>query len=218
MHLALDSDVRVGDGSGEELSQRAEEEGDSRSDLPGLFDPVLHLLEESVLKNRVDDEDQRWENAGEQSRRSLVLEEQHQSADGGGSFGLGRLDAGLYIGVLVLLAGGDAGVDDPDGVGHDDRGGPSNGAGDHGLDGGELLIGAAGLGGGLLEEITSPLVPVVVDEVGDADAEQGRVDAGVQPGYAFSGDDLLHGIDELALSFLGLDLSSGGECDERVSK
>jgi hypothetical protein len=79
-----------------------------------------------------------------------------------------------------LLAGGHARVDDPDGVGDDDGCRAGNGACNHGLDRGELLVGAAGGGSGLFEKGTRPLVPVVVDKVGYADAKQRRVDARVE--------------------------------------
>lgn len=115
-----------------------------------------------------------------------------------------------------MFVRGDAGIDDPDGVGQDDSGGAGNGAGDHGLDRGELLAGAAGLDGGGLEEGACPLIPVVVDKVGDADAEQRRVDARVKAGDALAGNNFLHGVAELAVGLFRLDLRAGRQGDERV--
>ena len=111
---------------------------------------------------------------------AFVLEQRGEGAEGRRL--LGRLGgaAGEGIRLAVGLAGGHAGVDDPDGVGEDDGGGAGDGAGDHALDRGELLGGAAGLDGGGLEEGARPLVPVVVDEVGDADAEEGGGEARVE--------------------------------------
>ena len=50
-------------------------------------------------------------------------------------------------------------VDDPDRVGEQDRGAAGDGARDHRLDGRELAAGAAGLGGGAVEEGPRPLIP-----------------------------------------------------------
>ena len=216
VHLALDRDVGVGHGGGKELAKGAEEEGDGGGHLAPLLDGILHLLKQGVLKNGVDDEHQGREDAGEQGLGALLLQQGHESPDG--ARGLGGLGAGLDVALLVLLARGDARVDDPDGVGDDDGGGAGNGSRNHGLDRGELLAGAAGLGGGRLEEGAGPLVPVVVDEVGDADAEERRVDARVQARDALARNDLLDGIAELALGLLGLDLGAGREGDERVPK
>lgn len=217
VHLALDGDVGVGDARGEELAEGAQEEGEGGRHLALLLDGILHLLEEGVLEDGVDDQHEGRQHTGEERLGALVLEQGHQRAqrrDGLCPAALGRL-AGL-LGVALALAlgpGGDAGVDDPDGVGHDDGGGAGDGAGQDGLDGRELAPGAAAARGGLLKEGLGPLVPVVVYEVGDADAEEGRVDSRVEPGDALAGDDLLHGVDELGLGLSGFDLRSGRESD-----
>lgn len=173
------------------------------------------MLKERVLKNGVDDQHQGWNDSGEQGLGSLILQEAHEGSQSGGR--LDRLGTSTGLEIRVLSARCDARVDDPDGVGDDDGRGAGNGAGDHGLDRGELLAGAAGAGGGLFEEGPGPFVPVVVDEVGDADAKQGRVDARVEARDALARDDLLDGFDELALGLFGFDLGSGGEGDERVA-
>lgn len=51
---------------------------------------------------------------------------------------------------------------------------------------------------------------VVVDEVCDSDAEQGRVHAGVEAGDALALDDAAGSIERRRLSALGLDLGAGG--------
>jgi hypothetical protein len=217
VHLGLDGDVWVGDRSSEQLAQSAEEEGDSGSHLATLLYCVLQLLEQSVLKNGVDDEYKSWDDTSEESLRTLVLEEQQQSADGAGGLGrLGRL-ASLDVLLLLLLTGGDSGVDNPNGVGDDNGSGASNGTSNHRLNGGELGASATSLGSGLLEETAGPFVPVVVDKVGNADAEEGRVNAGVQTRDTLTGDDVANSLAELALGLLGLDLGACREGDERVA-
>jgi hypothetical protein len=217
VHLALDGDVRIGHRSGKELAKGAEEKGDGGSDLALLLNCVLHLLEQSVLQNWVDDENKGRNNTSEEGLRSLILEKRHQGTNGTRSLDRLRGLASLHIGLLVLLAGRDSGVDDPDGIGNNDGGRSRNCSGDHGLDGSELLVRATGLGRRLLKESPGPLIPIVVDEVGDADAEQGRVNTGVEARDTFASDNLLDGLDKLALGLLGLDLCASGKGDERVS-
>lgn len=215
VHLALDGDVGVSHRGGKELAKGAEEEGDGRGHLSTLLDVVLHLLEQSVLQNGVDDKHQGRHDTSEQGLGALVLEERHQRADGGRVSLL--LDSLLEVTLLIALAGGDASVDNPDGVGDDDGRGTGNGTGNHGLDGGELLVGATSGGSSLLEELLGPLIPVVVNEVGDADTKEGGVDSRVETGNAFAGNDSLDGIDELALGLLGFDLGAGREGDEGIA-
>lgn len=218
MHLALNCDVRVCHRCGEELAQGSQHERHGRRNLPLLLHRILHLLKERVLQDGVDDQHQRRDDAGEQGLGALVLQEGHERPNRAGSLvALGNsAGAGLDI-IRVLAARGDARVDDPDGVCDDDGRRAGDGTRNHGLDGRELLAGAAGAGGGLFEEGPGPLVPVVVDEVGDADAEQRRVDACIEARDALARNDLLDGFGEFALGFLGLDLGSGGEGDERVA-
>lgn len=218
MHLALNSDVGVRHRCGKELAQGSQHECHGGSNLPLLLHRILHLLKERILQDGVDDQHQRRDDAGEQGLGPLVLQEGHERPNRAGSLAaLGNgAGAGLDI-IRVLSARGDARVDDPDGVCDDDGRGAGDGARDHGLDGRELLAGAAGAGGGLFEEGPGPFVPVVVDEVGDADAEQRRVDARIEARDALARNDLLDGFDEFALSFSRFDLGSSGEGDERVA-
>lgn len=175
MHLTLDSDVGVSDGGGKELSESTQEEGNARGDLAPLLDRILHLLKKSVLKNGVDDQHESWDDTREEGLRSLILEKGQQRAQCAGGL---RRSTGLGVG--LLCTGGDPGVDDPDRVCDNDGGRSSKGTSKHGLNGSELLASASGIGCGLLEEGSGPFVPVVVDEVGDADAEERRVNSGVE--------------------------------------
>ena len=217
VHLRLDSDVRVGNRSSKQLAQGTKEEGNSRSHLATLLNRVLELLEQSVLKNGVDDEDKSWDDTSEKGLGTLVLEKQQQSADGAGSLGrLGRL-ACLNILLLLLLASSDSGVDNPDGVGDDNGSGASNGTGDHRLNGSELGASATSLSSGFLEERAGPFVPVVVDKVGNADAEEGRVNTGVKTRDTLASDDVTNSLAEIALGLLGLDLGACRESNKRVA-
>jgi hypothetical protein len=58
---------------------------------------------------------------------------------------------------------------------------------------------------------------VVVDEVGHADAEEGRIEAGVEACNTLALDDAARCIEGRRLSALGFDLGAGGEGDERVA-
>lgn len=78
VHLALDGDVGVGDGGGEELAEGAEEEGNGGGDLASALDGVLHLLKERVLEDGVDDEDEGGHDAGEEGLGPLFLQEGHE--------------------------------------------------------------------------------------------------------------------------------------------
>lgn len=218
VHLRLDGDVRVGDAGGEELAEGAQDKGDAGGDAALLLDHVLHLLKEGVLQDGVDDEDEGGDHAAEQGLGPLLLEEGEQGADGGrAALPLGARLAGALLLLNVLLARRHARVDDPDGVGEDDGGGAGEGAGHHGLDRGQLGGRAPGLYGGGLEKGPRPLVPVVVDKVGDADAEHGRVQPGVQARDALARNDALHRRHEGRLASGRLDLCARREGDEGVS-
>lgn len=227
VHLALDGDVRVGDGGGEELAEGAEEEGHGGRDvaLAAGLEHVLHLLEEGVLQYGVDDEDEGGDDAAEEGQRALLPEQGHERADGGGrpraalhGLGAAAFDDELLRGRERLLARRHARVDDPDGVRQDHGRGPRQRARHHGLGRRQLPRRPPGLGGGgLLEEGPRPLVPVVVDEVGHADAEHGAVEPRVEAGDALARDDALHGRQEVGLGSARLDLGARGERDERVS-
>lgn len=58
---------------------------------------------------------------------------------------------------------------------------------------------------------------VIVNKVGDSDAEQGALETCIQPGKTFALQDPLHSLDGVGVGFLRLNLSSGGECDQGVS-
>lgn len=206
VHLALDGDVRVGDGSGEQLAQRAQEEshGGCRVPLAPRLVDVLHLLEERVLQDGIDDEHQRGDDAAEQGLRPLLTQQRHQRAQGRGGLGpgllLGRdgagaaaLDHDLLRRLKRLAPRRHPRVDDPDRVRQDHGGGARERARHHRFYCCELLGGAPRAEGGGLEEGARPLVPVVVDEVGHADPEDGAVEPRVEAGYALARYDALHG-------------------------
>lgn len=218
VHLRLDRDVRVGDARGEELAEGAEDKGDAGRDAALLLDHVLHLLEQGVLQDGVDDEDEGGDDAAEQGLGPLLLEQGQQGADGGrAALALGAGLAGALLLLDVALARRHARVDDPDGVGQDDGGGAGEGAGHHGLERRQLGSRAAGLLRRLLEEGPRPLVPVVVDKVGHADAEHGRVQAGVQARHALARDDAPHRRQEGRLAPGRLDLRARRQGDQGVS-
>ena len=58
---------------------------------------------------------------------------------------------------------------------------------------------------------------VVVDKVCDADAEESRVEAGIEAGDALALDDAARGIERRRLGALRFDLGAGREGDERVA-
>ena len=109
-------------------------------------------------------------------------------------------------------AGSHAGIDNPDRIRDEDCSGACDGACEDGVEGGEGR-GAAGAEEGR----SRGLVPVVVDEVGDGDAEEGGVEARVEAGDAFALDDAPDGVVGCGLGPFGLDLGTGGEGDEGVA-
>lgn len=163
VHPALDRDVRVCDAGCEQLAQGTEVESILGRDSALLLEEVLHLLEHGVLQNGVDDEDKRRRDTGEEAQRALLADQGEQGAERRGR-GL-RRRAGQDLLVGLGLARRHARVDDPDGVCEQHRGGPGDGARDHGFDRRELARGAAGLERGFLEEGARPFVPWAVSVV-----------------------------------------------------
>lgn len=107
-------------------------------------------------------------------------------------------------------------VDHPDGVCDKDCGGAGEGAGGHGLEGGEFGTRAAGFGGGAFEGGARPLVPVIINEVGDADAKDGAVETRVEAGEALTLDDAADSVWDGGTRPFRLDLGARGEGDEGV--
>jgi hypothetical protein len=151
----LDRDVRVRDARGGQLAEGSEQEAVGCGHLATLLEHLLQLLEDGVLQDRVDDQDECGQHAGEQTSRTVLaddLEEGRQSAwlasllhfhvaDLDGLFGLG-------------LAGGHAGVDDPDRVGDEHGGRAGESTRGHGLEGAEArLLKSAG------EVVSAELIP-----------------------------------------------------------
>ena len=214
MHPALDRDVRVRDGSGKELAKRTEVEGIGGSNPSSPLNRVLQLLEKGVLKNGVDNQDQRREHTGEESLGTLLLKKVDQGRPSGlWLLGLGAREA-LFS---LVLARRHAGVHDPDGVGDEHGSAARNSAGDHGLSGSELFRSASGFLSSLLESRARPLVPVVVDEVGHADAEKGGFQPGIQTAQTLALNDMADRIDSRALSALRFDLGAGRQSNEGIA-
>lgn len=215
MHPRLDRDVRVGDARRKQLAEGTEVEGVGGCDAAALSKAVLELLEDGVLQDGVDDEDEGGHNAGEQPGGAFLPDESEQCAERGRRLrGLRTREDGL---IRLGLARRHARVDDPDGVCDEHSRAACNGARYHGLDGRELLGGPASLERGLLEESTRPFVPVVVDEVCDADAEECGVETGVETCDALALDDAAGGVEGGGLRTFGFDLSPGRERDQGVS-
>lgn len=214
MHARLHRDVWVCDARREQLAQRAKVEGVGGRDAAALRKTVFELLEYGVLQDGVDDEDKRGHDAGEKAGRTLVLEQREQRAERRRRFcGLRARQRGL---VAVRLTRRHARVDDPDRVRDEDRCGARKGACHHRLDGCEFLGGAAGLERRFLEEGTRPFVPVVIDKVCDANAEEGGLEACVEPGDALALDDAAGSIEGRRLRTLRFDLGACGERDQGV--
>lgn len=242
MRLRLDCDVRVRDARRKELAERAQEKRHDGRDAASLFERILELLKERVLQDGVDDEDERGQHARKERLGAFIAQQRHQRAEGAGRVPLDRrlvaggggvicasgagedlldlfalLDVMAFVFLNLVLARCHARVDDPDGVRDNDGCGAGNRAGDHGLDGGELLGDAGGiLEGGGLEEGASPFVPVVVDKIGDGNAKEGRVKTGVEAAKTLALDNVAHGVEEGRVGALGFNLGAGREGDERV--
>jgi hypothetical protein len=61
------------------------------------------------------------------------------------------------------------------------------------------------------------ILTVVVDKIGDSDAEQRTLKTGIQARQTLALDNALDGLQGVGVGLLGLDLGSGGEGDQRVS-
>lgn len=218
VHAALHRDVWICDARRQQLAQRADEEDVERPQLAPLLHHLLQLLEDGVLQDGVDDQHQRGHDAREQRQRPLVPDERQERAHRRGSLLWRRARDERLVRLLVALARRHARVDDPDGVREQHRRRAGDGARHHALErrepAGEAARAelSAALKGG-----PSPLVPVVVDEVRDRDAKEGRVEAGVEAGEALAVEDVLDGLEDRGRRTLGLDLGARGEGDERIA-
>ncbi len=217
MHPRFNRDIWVSDAGGEELPERTQKESDERADTLLLLplNHILQLLEDGVLQNWVDDQHQRWHHTGEQSSWALLSHQRQERINSGWCHWCRRAwEGGLR---RRALASSHSCVDYPDWVGEEDRGRSSYGASHDRLDCGELC-GAAGLACSGLEGAARPFVPVVIDEVGYADAEEGAVKAGVEGGCTLALDDRFNCLEKCGLGALGLDLGAGGQGDERIAR
>lgn len=217
MGLGFDGDIWVCYGGSKQLAQGTQEEGNGGRYPPFLLDRVLELFEQGILQDWVDDQHQRGQDAGKKGLRSFILQQCHDSSQR--ARGFGRL--GTREGLLVLdlmLPRGHAGVDDPYRICTDDRGRTGDGTGYHTLHSCQLLGWAASLLGGALEKGAGPLIEVVVDKVGNRDAEDGRVETGIESRETLTVDDGPNGLEKGGVGTLGFDLGAGGEGDQWVPR
>ena len=200
MHPALDSDIWVCDGSGKELAESTQVKSVLGCYSPPLLNHVLQLFEEGVLQDRVDHQDESREHAGEERLGAFLLEDIPHCLYGGlGLLGWGPRETCL---LRLRLAGRHAGIHDPDRVSDHDCGAACECTRDYGFHRGEFLRCPASFDGGLLESGAAPFVPVVVDEVGNADPEESRVQPRIQTVDALPLHDATDSIDGARLRTL----------------
>lgn len=210
MHTRLERDIRVCHTGSDQLAQRAQQERDERRDLAPPLHHIPQLLKQSILQDRVDDQHQRGQHAREQRQRPLLLQQRQKRAHGG--WRLGLWSAGQRADRVGALARRHARVDHPDGVCEEDSGRAGQSAREHGLESREARGGA-----GLEEGRARPLVVVVVHEVGEGDADEGGVKAGVEAGGAVAGEKGARAFEEGGALSCGFDLGARGEGYEGVS-
>jgi hypothetical protein len=218
MRPTLDRNIRISNARRRQLPDRTQIKRVRRRHAPPLLERVLQLLENGVLKNWIDDEDERGQHASEERSRALVADQRHEGPDRGGCFLLWTLLAPRERILLMLFPRRHPCIHHPDGIRQQDRRRPGDGACDHALDRRELLARTAGLLRRFFKEGPGPFIPVVVDEVGDGNAEEGGVEAGVQAGETFTLDDVLDGGEEGGGRAGSLDLGAGRERDERIGE
>ena len=197
------------------------------SSLPTGLERVLQLLEDGVLQDGIDDEHEGGQDACKEGADTFIAQDGAQraqrrrlplvaAATTRQLCGL-DVDVGAGIAVGLGLARRHARVDHPDGVGQQHGGAARDGARHHGFRRRQPLARPPGLDRRALEEGARPLVPVVVHEVGHADAEQRRVQARVQAGDALAPHDVSDRVQRRRVRALRLDLRAGRKRDERVS-
>ena len=162
MRARLDRDVRVCNAGGGQLAQGAEQEAVGGSHLATLLEHLLQLLEDGVLQDRVDDQDERGQHAGEQASGTILADDLEEGRESVGLALLLRCHLAVLGGkerlARLFLACGHASVDDPDGVGDEDGGGTGESARGHGLESAEArLLQSAG------EVVSAELIPWTVN-------------------------------------------------------
>jgi hypothetical protein len=211
MHTALDRDVWVGDARGKQLPERTQQESHSGCYPLLLLQDVLQLLEDSILQDGVDHQHQSRHYTRKQRLRPLLLNERQRRPHRAWRF------SRHPISIHSLLPRRHPRINHPNRIRKQHRRAPRNRARNHRLNRRKPARSASGLDRALLEGRARPFVPVVVDEVGHADTEESGVEAGVETGYAFAGDDAADGIEEVGVGALGFDLGAGREGYERVA-
>ena len=213
----LDRDVWIGNSSRGQLPDRTKIKSIRRRHPPPLFEDILQLLKDGVLKNWIDDEDQCGQHAREERTGALVADEGYKCPNRGRCFPWTLFTSRKCI-LFMLFPRRHACVHNPDGICQQHRRRPRNGTRDHALHRGKLLARAAGLLRGFLKECPRPLVPIVIDEIRNGYAKEGGIETSIQAGEAFTLDDVLDGGEEGGGGAGSLDLGAGGERDERVGE
>lgn len=215
MHPALDGDVRICDRSGEDLAQGTKVECILGSDPSPALQDVLQLFEDGVLQDRVDHQHQRRKNTSKKSLGAFLVKKLQQRPDGRWLL-LGRRARQGWL-LDVGLASSHAGVNNPDGVGDQNRCTASESTSNHRFDGGELLRGPAGPHSGLLKRSPRPFIPIVVHEIGDTDSKQCRIQARVEASDTLPLHNPTHRIEGCRMGTFRLDLCSRGKGDQRIT-
>ena len=218
MHATLDGDVRVRNARRKQLAQSTKVETIRRRHPTLLLQNLLQLLEEGILQDRVDNEHESGYDARKETREALIPDNRQERANSGRLRGFGLLLRTLSgISISLSFARRHARVDDPDRVCNKHGSATCQRARDHALDGRELAARAAGFDRRLLEPCSGPLVPVVVDKVGQADTEERAVETCIETWDTLTLDDAPGSCEGAGLRAFGLNLSAGGEGNERVA-
>lgn len=130
MHPALHRDIRIGNPCCHQLPNCAKEKHIAgQNSATSLLQNIFQLLENRILQNRVDDEDERGENTGEERCGTFFSEEGKEGRDGGGL--ARRLSGRGRIGGGGRGSSGHARVNHPNRVCDEDRSAAGQGASDH---------------------------------------------------------------------------------------
>lgn len=217
MHPALDRNIRVRNTRSKQLAQSPEQKDHERCNASLLLNQIFELLEYGVLQNRVDDQHQSRHDTSKQCRRPLLPHQGKKCANCSRSLLSLLATQQRLVALLVPLPGCHACVDNPYRIGKENCCAAGKRAGHHALSGRQALGSSAGGNGSFLEECAGPFVPVIVDEIGDGDAEEGGVETGIETSDALALDDVSDGIEEVGVGAFAFDLGACGEGDERIA-
>ena len=206
MHPALNRNIRIRNTRRQQLPQRPQIKRISRRNPPPLLQTILQLLKNSILQDGINNQHKRRHHTREQPRGTLLPQQRKERPKGRRRLRLRRSRQRI---IRLRLAGRHPRVNHPDRVRNEHGCAARERTRKHGLHGGEFLAGAPGLERRLFEERPRPFVPVVVDEIGDADAEERRVEAGVEAWDALALDDATGGGERRRRGAFGFDLGAG---------